>query len=282
MRKRILSGAALGVVALLATSAPAFAQDARGESHFDGLYVGGSFGMSVQPNDVNESILFDRTLDGNFNDTVTTVDGANAFAPGFCNGAANGATPAGACRNDKDGMEYFARVGADHQIGNFVYGVMGEFGKSEVRDSVSAFSTTPANYVMTREFDWNASIRGRVGYAAGGRSLFYAAGGPTYARINNSFSSTNTANAFALEDAKSNSWGYAVGGGLEQKIGDNFSFGLEYMFNNYVDDDFRVNTSAGTAPASNPFLLGAGSTDLRRSDNDFRFHSIRMTGAFRF
>ncbi|HTG37788.1 outer membrane protein [Sphingomonas sp.] len=282
MRTRTLIRAAIGMSAM-AAAVPALAQTSDGELRFNGPYVGGSFGVSVQGNDVGESVVFDRDLDGNYGDIVSTAAGGNAFSPGFCNGGARGATPAGGCFNDKDEIEYSARAGWDAQMGNIVVGVVGEFGKSQVKDYVTGYSTTPAFYQFGRSFDWNASIRGRAGYAAGGKTLFYAAGGPAYARINNSFTTSNGANAFTSEDAKHNSWGYTVGGGVEQSVTRNISLGLEYMYNNYQDDDYVVRAGPGTAPATNPFLLGnASGTDMRRSDDNFRFHSVRATAAFRF
>jgi outer membrane immunogenic protein len=250
------------------------------ENPFLGLYVGGSFGYDVQPNDVGSSVLFDNGLNGSFGDTVRTGAGANAFSPGFCNGAALTATPSGTCRNDKDGIAYYGRLGFDSQLGPLVVGVVGEFGKTEINDSVSAFSTTPANYVLTREIEWEASIRGRVGFVAGRSTLFYGAFGPGYASIDRSFRSTNTANSFALS-GKRRQFGVTGGGGVEQMIGNNFSIGLEYMYHQYQDDDFRVRVGQGTAPATNPFVL-AGGTDFRRSDDKFRWHSLRATAAFRF
>lgn len=283
MRHQFLVRAAIGLAATVA-SVPAMAQTADGDLRFNGPYVGGSVGISVQPNDVGESIVFDRTRDGRFGDTITTAAGANAFSPGFCNGAARGSTPAGGCINDKDDVEYFGRIGWDVQMpSNVVIGVVGEFGKSEAEDYVTGYSTTPAFYTLGRTFDWNASVRARAGYAAGGKTLFYAAGGPAYARINNTFSTSNAANSFTSRDRKYNSWGYTVGGGVEQSVTRNISLGLEYMYNNYQDDDYVVEVGPGQAPATNPFLLGnpAGS-DIRRSDDNFRFHSIRATAAFRF
>lgn len=275
---RALALAAASALAFAAT--PAFAQDS-GDEPFTGFYVGGSVGYSFQNNDVGETILFDRNLDGIYADTVTTTTSANAFSPGFCNGAANTNAPAGGCLNDKDDIEYHLRFGYDRQMGNIVVGVLGEIGKSEVRDSVTGFSTTPASYTMTRELDWNASIRGRVGFAAN-TTLFYATGGVTYGRIDNSFTTTNGANSFTLREAKDDSWGAQFGGGIEQKIGRNFSVGVEYLYTRFRDDDFRVRAGAGTAPATNPFLLGAGATDFRRSDPRFDYHSVRLTAAFRF
>ena len=269
-------------LALAAIPAAAFAQDATPSDGpgFEGVYVGGSVGISVQDNDRGERVLFDRGFNGSL-DTITTAAGANAFSPGFCNGAATSSANV-ACTNDRDDVEYAARVGWDTQDGPVVIGIVGEFGKSQVRDSVSAFSTTPANYVFNRELQYYGTIRARAGYTPNNSTLFYSAFGPAYAKIRNSFTSSNTANQFS-DNGKTESWGYTAGGGVEQKLGNNFSIGLEYMYNNYQDDDYRVRVTQGTAPASNPFILnGSPGTEMRRSAQNFDFHSIRATAAFRF
>lgn len=273
MLKRFILTA--GVLAI-GLAGQASAQDAE----FNGPYVGGSIGYGFQSNDRGESILFDRGLDGSL-DTVTTSPGNNAFAPGFCDGRATRTANIG-CDNDRDDIEYHGRIGWDVSLGNVVVGVVGEFGKSKVRDSVSAFSTTPASYTMTRELDWDAGLRARLGYAFGGKTLFYGTGGGAYARIDNSFETSNRVNAFA-DNGKSDSWGWAAGGGVEQKLGSNVSFGLEYLYTRLNDDDYRVRVTQGIAPANNPFILtGAAGTEFRRSDPHFDYHAIRLTGAFRF
>lgn len=287
MRTPIFTAAAAVAFTL---AAPAFAQDAPGatttpdpateEEPFTGLYVGGSAGYDVQGNDVGSRILFDRGSNGSFGETVTTAAGANAFSPGFCNGAANTAVPAGGCRNDRDDIGYYGKLGGDFQRGKVVVGFVGEFGRSKITDSVSAFSTTPANYVMTRSLDWELSLRGRAGFVAGRSTLFYGTFGPGYVKIDNDFRSTNTANAFASTN-KDRVWGVTGGGGVEQLIGNNFSIGLEYMYHQYQDNDARVRVTQGTAPATNPFVL-AGGVDFRRTDDKFRWHSLRGTVGFRF
>lgn len=272
-----------GTVAL-GFATPALAQETTEDAPFNGLYVGAAGGYDVQGNDVGSSILFDRNLDGRFGDTVTTAANANAFSPGFCNGSTRASTLAGGrgCRNDDNGFSYYGRVGLDTQRGNIVIGVVGEFGKSEITDSVTAFSTTPASYVMERSIGWEGSVRGRAGYAAN-TTLFYGTFGPGYAKIDRDFYSTNTANAFALS-GKRRQFGIVGGGGIEQKLGKNFSIGLEYTFHQYKDDDFRVRVTRGTQPATNPFVLPPNTTgtDFKRSDDNFRWHSLRATAAFRF
>jgi outer membrane immunogenic protein len=278
MRKLSLVSIALAGAALAASPALAQTDD---RAPFDGLYVGGSFGGSGQSSDVGSRIAFDRDRNGSFGDTVTTATGANAFSPGFCDGRATSSANV-SCGNDKDGIDYAARVGFDKQVHqNFVIGVVGEFGKADINDSVSAFSTTPDSYTMTRSLRYNANIRGRIGYTPG-TTLFYATGGGAYGRIRNEFFTTNTTNSFATNGSK-NAYGYTVGGGVEQKIGNHISVGLEYLFTDLKDDKARVAVGAGTAPATSPFLLaGAGGTDFRRSDDQFRWHSVRATVAFRF
>ncbi|WP_293881805.1 outer membrane protein [Sphingomonas sp.] len=284
MRKSFTVSVALIGVALAAT--PALAQT-DGPAAFDGLYVGGSFGGAAQPNDIGSSILFDRDRNGSFGDTVITAPtatppGANAFSPGFCNGRATSSSPTTGCRNDKDGIEYAARIGFDKQFNHMVFGVVGEFGKAEINDSVSAFSTTPAFYTMTRSLRYNAAVRARVGYVAGDSTLFYATGGGAYGRVRNSFTTSNGSNAFTTNGSK-NAYGYSAGGGVEQKLGEHFSIGLEYIYTDLKDNKARVGVNPGTAGATNPFLLaGAGGTDFRRSDERFRWHSARVTAAFRF
>ncbi len=274
MRMRTLMGA--GAAALTLIAAPAMAQD--GEPAFDGVYVGGSFGYTVQNNDVGETIEFDAGRNDSFGDTIATSTGDNAFSPGFCNGAATSSANV-SCINDKDDIEYYGRIGFDKQMGKFVLGAVAEFGKTEARDSVTAYSTTPAFYTMTRELDWNAALRLRAGLVAGESTLFYATGGGAYAKLNNSFSSSNTANSFTLE-GDDMAWGWQAGGGVEQKLGRNFSIGLEYLYSRYDDSDARVAVGTGTAGATNPFVL-AGGADFRRSA-DFDLHSLRATAAFRF
>ena len=269
----------IGAASFATFATPAFAQTA--DEEWEGAYIGGSFGIGAQSNDRNENVQFDTNLDGIFDNNVNTLAGANAFSPGFCGGVAAGNSAAGGCTSDKDGYDYNIRAGYDMQSGNIVYGFVLEGGKNESRDSVTAFSSTPAAYTFTREIDYSAQARARIGYAARG-ALFYATGGAAYAKIDNSFSTTNGANSFT-DNGNSKSWGYSYGGGTEVKIARNFSLGVEYLYTNFVDDDYVVSVGTGTAPATNPFLLvNPQGTDMRRSDSDFDMHNIRLTASFRF
>lgn len=272
---------ALTTLAALGLAAPALAQDDRAND-FDGPYISGAVGLSTRSGDGNDRIVFDTGRDAGSDNTVTTLLGANAFAPGFCNGVAAGATrDASTCR-DNDDVEYAVRVGFDKRMGNFLGGLLIEGSKSDATESTTAFSSTPASYSFTRGIDYAISARGRLGITpGGGGGLFYVTGGGSYARIKHSFATTNTANSFSPNNADDMVWGIQAGGGAEVLIGNSLTLGLEYLYNRYTDDKYAVAIGTGSAGATNPFVLAGGVT-ARPSDKRFEFHSFRATLGFRF
>jgi outer membrane immunogenic protein len=279
MKPALARPLAFALLAALAT--PAFAQSGGGGA-WTGGYLGVQVGSSDQPGDDSETIRFDRNLDNNFGDTVTTASGANAFSPGFCGGAANGPTPASGCRDDDSGTDVGVRAGYDWQSGMLVYGIVGEYVRGDAEDSVSAFSTTPARYTMTRSLERTASLRGRIGFSFGDdANLLYATGGLAWGRVSNSFSTSNGVNTFT-NNGDSDSKGPQYGLGYERKLGDKVAVGLEYLVTKLTDDEYRVRAQ-GPAPATNPFILGNPSgTDFRRGDEDFETSSLRLTLSYRF
>ena len=153
MIKTIASSA----LALALVSTPALAQSVAPD--WSGPYVG-IFGGYNQSNDDEDEILrFDRNLDGNYGDPVTTAAGANAFSPGFCGGAATSTGPSTGCKDDNDGVEAGVRAGYDMQFGNIVVGALAEYTVNNVQDTVTGFSTTPAFYSFTRELESTAAVR---------------------------------------------------------------------------------------------------------------------------
>lgn len=269
---------AAGTIVAGVFSTPALAQNDT--ASWTGPYVGGHLGYSFQNDDDSETVLFDTNLDGDFGDTVTTAAGANAFSPGFCGGRALGGRPDAGCGDDRDGTDWAAHAGFDYQLGSIVVGVVGEYGRNNITDSVAAFSTTPASYTLTRRLRDNAALRARAGVALGD-TLIYGTGGIAWGKIRNSFATTNVANTFT-NTGNEDAWGYRAGGGVEQRVAPNFSIGLQYLYTSLKDDDFRVRAQ-GPAPAANPFIrTNASGTDFARSGDRFNSHSAHVTASFRF
>lgn len=281
---KLLASSALLAFAL---AAPVAAQDAEGQpsDYFNGFYVGGTFALDATANDDNDGIAFDTNRDGSFDNTVTTTLGANAFSPGFCGGTAQARTNTG-CGDDKDSYGYAIRAGVDRRVGGdgmFVAGLLVEAAKSESVDYVSAFSTTPASYTVARQLDHNFALRGRLGVSPGdGRGLFYVTGGVAYGKIEHAFATSNTANSFTETNDDEYMLGGQVGGGAELYFMPNASVTFEYLYSSFDDDDYFVAVGPGTAPATNPFLLGGGGTNLRAADTDLDLHSFRVGLNFRF
>ncbi|MDC7684353.1 outer membrane beta-barrel protein [Asticcacaulis sp. BYS171W] len=266
-----------GLLAATATifAVPAVAQD------WTGPYVGGHAGYSRLSDKNSERLNFDTNLDGNYNDTVNTSAGANAFSPGFCDGAPNGNSAASACRDDDGGADVGLRLGYDWQSGNFVYGVVGEIAKLDLTDNVTGFSTTPAAYTFTRKTGTVTALRGRAGYAMNDY-LLYGTAGFAWADLDRSFTTTNTANSFTPRGGD-NAKGYQIGFGTEKKVMENWTLGAEYLYTSLDDDDYTVRVGPGTAPATNPFLIAnAQGTDMKRSEDKLKAHSLRFTVTYRF
>lgn len=264
---------------LAAASAVLIAVPAHAEDAFDGAYAGLTIGYDFQAGDGDEFITFDRGSNGTFGETVTTAAGANAFSPGFCGGAATSPQNAN-CEADSDGLTIGGRFGYDSQMGKLVIGVVGDIATADVRDAVSAFSTTPASYYMERRIDYSAALRLRAGFTPAPSTLLYATGGIAYAKLDQEFETSNTANAFTVL-ADEEAWGYQLGAGFEQKIGKNVSLGIEYLYTGYNDDNTLIRVGQGTAGATNPFVL-AGGVDFKRANDDFTLQTVKAVITYRF
>jgi outer membrane immunogenic protein len=275
---RCFTRAALAGVFVAGTVSAASAQS------WTGPYLAVTIGAGIQMDDADEVVTFDTNLDGMFEDRVRTIAGADAFSPGFCAGIANGPTPAAGCAEDEGGIDIGGRAGYDWQRGMFVVGALVDVTRTDVRDGVSAFSTTPAFYAFARELQALGGLRARVG-VGNTRVLVYGTGGGAWGRVDHRFTTSNGVNTFVpgRDVVRSEqSWGYQAGGGIELRLAGRWSVTGEYLFTSLDDAEDGTVRSQGPAPATNPFILvnGAG-TDLRRGDR-FAFQAVRAGLSYRF
>lgn len=274
-------GAACSVV-LLGTSI-ASAQTLQA---WKGPYAGGFVGGGFQTGNASEIVRFDTNLDGAFTDVVRTVAGVDAFSPGFCGGAAVNALAVSGCGGDDTKVEFGGRGGYDWQAGRLVVGGLVDVSRTEVTDSVSAFSTTPAFYTFTRELGTLVGLRGRVGVDAG-RLLIYGTGGGAWGSIGQTFTTSNRVNTFVAvnqdgDGDRHSVWGYQAGGGVEVKLAGRLSVVGEYVFTSLDNRETSTIRSQGPAPATNPFvLMNAAGTELQRTRR-FEVQSARVNVNYRF
>ncbi|MFP1133296.1 outer membrane protein [Asticcacaulis sp. W401b] len=265
----------LATVGSLTLAAPTWAQE------WSGPYVGVGLGdVSVGKSD--ETVRFDTNLDGQFGDTVNTAAGANAFSPGFCGGMAAGRTPAEGCIDDRTRGGPSVSAGYDWQMGNWVFGIVGDATSVDIIDSVSAYSTTPAAYTFTRKLDYIAGLRGKVGYASE-NWLVYATGGAAWTEIERQFATTNALNSFTATDGEDEA-GYQIGLGFEHRIDSGWTIGLEYLRTSFDDEApiVRAGPSSNTF-ASNPFLIvNSAGTDMRRSEDKIEIDQVSVIVRYRF
>ncbi len=280
MMRTTLSAASAAVL-LAAIAGSAHAQSEPRD--WTGPYVG-VFGGYTEANDQSDEFLrFDRNLDGNYGDTVTTTTGADAFSPGSCGGGAQGVDAASGCDDDSHGVQGGVRAGYDFQFGNIVLGAVADYSVVDQEDSVTSFSTTPAAYTFTRNLEQMAALRLRAGYAMG-PALIYATGGGAVAKIENSFITSNGANSFTESVDDDEADGYQWGGGVEYQLAPNLTFTGEYLYTSLEAGDHVVRVGPGSAPATNPFILPPNTTgtDMIRSNGRFGLHAINVGMNYRF
>jgi outer membrane immunogenic protein len=254
---------------------------AQEDSGWTGFYVGGTVGYDILDDDSNDTVTFDRGNNGTFGETVTTSTGADAFSPGFCGGSPTSTAPGTGCNDDGDEFSFSGRIGYDVALGsNMLIGLVGEVGMSNLSDNVTAFSTTPASYTFTRNVDYTAAARARVGWTQD-RGMVYVTGGYLRAKMDNDFNTSNTANTFTQNNAKQWAQGFQLGGGGEYKITDAISLGLEYLYNDVSNGDYSVTVGQGTAGATNPFVLAGGVT-MTPQEKNLSWHALRAVVNFRF
>jgi outer membrane immunogenic protein len=229
-------------------------------SDWTGFYVGVFGGAAFNPATPGV-IEIDEDLDGDFDEALAGPL-LGAFGPNF-----NGANDAGALA----GIE----VGYDWQMDKFVVGGIIDIAYADYDDRQQAFSATPASYSADRDLDMLATVRVRGGYLVTDDLLAYVHGGLAVGDVGYSFNSTNP-NGVSRGGADMDV-GYQVGAGLEARVTENVSVGIEYAYTNLGGDDFTTRFDNGPFAAVNP--EGA---DLRGTDDIFDFHTVKASVKYRF
>ena len=134
----------------------------------------------------------------------------------------------------------------------WVFGVEGDIDAQDFhRDLVVATAIGPfvAGDAFSVKSDWQASFRGRIGYAMD-RVLLYATGGIAFTNVKGTASLVGIG-TFTDDTTRT---GGTIGGGLEWAVWNNISLGVEGRYTWYGHEDFNGGTIAGV-PVTNTINL---------------------------
>ena len=159
------------------------------------------------------------------------------------------------------------QVGCNYQTGALVFGVEGDADWQRWSTSRVTGAVVPALFVPGDVFDvssrWQASVRGRVGYAWD-KVLLYATGGVAFTDVQvgsnfipfGIFPGTLATDRQALVGA-------TAGAGLEYALGNNLSLGIEGRYTWYGTHTFNAGQVATFGGPGGPFTFAAATQTIR-------------------
>jgi outer membrane immunogenic protein len=169
------------------------------------------------------------------------------------------------------------QIGFNWQAGGWVFGVEGDFQATSAERTFVCCGPVAAAVLIppfvlgdtiTVSNDWQASIRGRLGYAWD-RFLVYGTAGVAFANLEASVFLPGALIASASDTLT----GWTAGGGIEFGLWDNWSLGVEYRFSSFDASDFGLGNIV-----FDPVLPGAP----LRSRFDLETHEVTARLNYRF
>jgi outer membrane immunogenic protein len=160
-------------------------------------------------------------------------------------------------------------LGANYQIGPWVYGVEGDFDWTHLTGNTGStcgglsLALSPPTGCET-ESDWLATLRGRVGYAfpglGGDNVLIYGTAGGAFARIKTGLIPPSTFDSSTVA-------GWAVGAGVEVAFAPNWTAKVEYLFVDLPNVTCTTTTNCGVLAGSTVTL----NENMVRAGVNFKF-----------
>jgi outer membrane immunogenic protein len=153
------------------------------------------------------------------------------------------------------------QIGCNYQSGNWVFGIEGDaHGQRWGVSSTLVGQVFPPGFAFGDTFelhsDWQASARGRVGYAMD-RTLFYVTGGAAFTEVRafSSWAAIPGIRAAVLATDDRTLTGWTVGGGVEYAATNNITLGLEGRYSDYGTQRFNSGPVVTAVGAVAPLLV---------------------------
>jgi outer membrane immunogenic protein len=182
----------------------------------------------------------------------------------------------GSSNNNNGSFVGGGQIGCNYQAGQFVFGIEGDFDWSRLRDGITVGPVFPFNFVPGDSFSWEtrwqASLRGRLGYAWD-RTLLYVTGGVAWTSVDftaNWLTSVCASVTGAVATCpglvatdRQTLTGATAGGGLEYAITNNLIAGIEGRYTWYGSQNFNAGLLAVAPAAGGGFATSPSSASLK-------------------
>ena len=152
----------------------------------------------------------------------------------------------------KAGFTVGGQLGYNFQTGNVVYGIEGDLNWVDGRSSIAFVPPLRGlSLTATSDFDWMATVRGRLGLAFS-QVLVYGTGGVAFAHFSDAWGFTFLGgNAFTRDDTRT---GWTAGGGVEYMFSRHWTARIEGLYADFGSDTFAVvNPPGNTGTYSTKF-----------------------------
>jgi len=177
------------------------------------------------------------------------------------------------------------QVGCNYQVpgSNWVLGVEGDFDWHRWSRGFTTAAGVPFPFIANDVFDirsrWQASARGRIGYAWD-RLLVYATGGAAFTEVTvgTNFIAFGIFPQTLAEDKKT-LFGATVGGGFEYAFTNNFSAGIEGRYTWYGSQTYNAGL---VATVFTPGTAAPGGFTLAQATQTYKLDTFEVMGKLNF
>src|SRR3954464_4798521 len=153
------------------------------------------------------------------------------------------------------------QLGFMWQTGQFVFGIEGDMDATHLHNSFTSPGVVGpfvAGDTFAVKNDWQASARGRLGYAWD-RTLLYVTGGGAWANIKTTgtfvpFAGVNTTTVLTNNRTL---FGWTLGGGIDYGIAPGWSIGAEYRYTRFENNHNNGTTLGTVVGVAQPFVYNA-------------------------
>lgn len=172
----------------------------------------------------------------------------------------------------------------------WVYGVEGALSYQDADGSNTCFAAsgelTSSNCFA--DPDWTGTLAGRLGYALGptGRTLLFAKGGLAFQHSDVEATTNHRFGAPPINrtSASTTSWGWMLGGGVEQMVAPAWSVKLEYDYLDFASHDMATPPTFSTTPGGTSTALASRTASIDQTNHlvkiglNYRFGADPLTG----